>query len=203
MTSPRAIAAAVAIALLVGACGGGDDADAGDDAPVDVPVDTTEAPDVDETDETDEADGDAAGPCDLDVDAVAEAAGAEVVDTRDSTGTGSLDGVEYASETCRFEFAEGDVRVAVLATPSGDPFGADGFAELQAASASRTGSDDFPHEDIEGVGSAAFFVGSLLGNQLVVDTGSVVLSIEGDVDGEPLSRDAISAVAAIAVDALG
>ena len=112
-------------------------------------------------------------------------------------------GVEYASETCRFEFAEGDVRVAVLATPSGDPFGADGFAELQAASASRTGSDDFPHEDIEGVGSAAFFVGSLLGNQLVVDTGSVVLSIEGDADGEPLSRDAISAVAAIAVDALG
>ena len=90
MTSPRSVAAAVAIALLVGACGGGDDADAGDDAPVDVPVDTTEAPDVDETDETDEADGDAAGPCDLDVDAVAEAAGAEVVDTRDSTGTGSL-----------------------------------------------------------------------------------------------------------------
>ncbi len=194
------LAAATVLALALVGCGddGGDEeTSVGTEGPAGTtaPIETSEAA-------TDDGPPDL---CDLLAsDVVATAGGVEVVGTQPATGTGSLDGIDYATEGCTYELADGgSVDVRALTDPDGAPFGPDGFAELRAASDARRGSDDFPHEDVSDLGAGAFFVASLLGNELVVDTGTAVLTLDGEVADEPLSRDALRAVAAEAVTAVG
>lgn len=203
----RTLALATVLALALLGCGddGGDDeqTSASTEGPTATTTDEA-ATSTEDTTATTAADG-LPALCDaLTADAVATAGGVEVVGTQPSTGTGSLDDVEYASEGCTYELADGGrVRVRALTDPAGAPFTADDFAALQATSAGRDGSDDHPHEDIADLGAGAFFQASLLGNELYVDAGSVVLLVDGDVADGPMSRDAVRAVAAEAVTAVG
>lgn len=203
------LAVATVLALAVVGCGddGGDDeqtAASTEDTVDGTTASTTEAPD-DTTEPSGTTAGEAPDICEaLPADTVAGAAGAEVVDTRPTTGTGSLDGIDYATAGCTYDLADdGSVDVRVLTDPSGALLTSDGFAELQATSAGRRGSDDFPHEDVSDLGTGAFFLAGLLSNQLFVDTGSLVLELDGDAADEPLPRDTLRAIAVEAVTAVG
>jgi hypothetical protein len=137
-------------------------------------------------------------------DVVAEATGQEVVDTRSSSGTGEVQGVEYRTVGCRYDIQpDGELEVQVLVDESGATADAGIFADLQETSLGLRPSDDFPHEELADLGAAAFFLNSLLSNQLFVDTGSAVLLVEGEIGEEEAPRAVLEELAAAAVPLIG
>jgi hypothetical protein len=207
------------IALLGIAAGCGDDGGgSGDDAagtttaaeatsaPTNASSEPTTAPDGDvDDDDDDDVDDDDDDLCSVvDTTTVAEATGQEVLDATSTTGTGEVQGVGYQTVGCRYQVApEGELEVQVLVDATGAPATAEVHTALEEASLGLTPSDDFPHEDVAGLGTSAFFLNSLLSNQLFVDTGSSVLLVEGELGDEEAPRAMLVDLAGAAVGVLG
>jgi hypothetical protein len=201
---------AVLVLLLGLAAGCGDDdgateADgaatsttAADSAPSTAPPDTTAPP-------TTSAPGDVGDLCStVSPETVAEATGQEVVDTTPSTGTGEVQGVEYRTAGCTYGVPpEGGLEVEVLVDEAGDPASSEIFTALEQASLGLTTSDEFPHQEVAGLGQRAFFINSLLSTALFVDTGSLVLLFEGEIGEDEAPRPMLQELATTTLDALG
>lgn len=213
---PVRMALAAVLALGLAGCGspGGEDAappertgtTTGSTADTGGPPGTT-TPDPDDPAPAGSGDGAASGRSDLcqalPSGDVAAAAGLEVVEAGPYSGFSSLEDVEFRTAGCRYEFADdGSVEVTVVADPDGRPMATEVFDRLESASAGRTISDTYPHETVSGLGTRAFFQASLLGNELFVDTGAVVLYLDGDTASGAMPRTALRAVAAAALDAV-
>ena len=80
---------------------------------------------------------------------------------------------------------------------------ADFFAALADVSAAST-MDDFPHQEVEGLGDGAFFKAGLRSGDLVVLHGGGILIVEGETPaGEQLGQAEMQAVAEAALATLG
>lgn len=199
-------AALVTVPLLLAACGGDgdDDTSSGTSAPSEAGT----ASDDSVPDGT-EASGDGAPPaasnafCDIvPAEEVAAAAGIDVSSTTPGSGTGSYQEIDYSTIGCTYEAADGgDVSINGLTDETGTQLPKDVFDDLKAASEASS-FDDFPHEAVAGLGNGAFFLASLgPSDSLIVDTSPSPILVIRNHRELPLSRDALQAVAEVAVQA--
>lgn len=140
---------------------------------------------------------------DLALEDVVAASGIEVVEAEEVFGGATVQDLEYQTEGCSFAVAEGDGEVTVkeVLDPEG---GAEAFfAALADVSATST-MDDFPHQEVEGLGDGAFFKAGLRSGDLVVLHGGGILIVEGETPaGEQLGQAEMQAVAEAALATLG
>lgn len=204
-------AALLTVTLLAAACG--DDSEDNDDASTDTTAADEAAGDEagsDEAEAEDNQDGSDAGSaeaatsgfCDLvPAEEVAAAAGVEVSETTETTGTGSYQEIDYSTVGCTYEVAEGgNISISGLTDDMGTQLDSAILGELMTASEASS-FDDFPHEEVDGLGEGAFFQAGLgPPNRLFVDASpSPVLVIQNHRD-LPMERESLQAVAEVAVE---
>lgn len=204
-------AALLTVPLLLAACGDDGDTEASSDVTAtsedggssdDAPTDEGGSGD------TEGSDGGAAPVasaelCDIvSADDVAAAAGIEVASTTPSSGTGSYQEIEYSTIGCSYETADGgDVSINALTDEMGTQLEPEILLDLTAASAASS-FDDFPHEEVPGLGNGALFLASLgPSDSLIIDASPApVLEIRNHRE-LPLDREALKAVGEVAVEA--